>query len=39
MGLSPDGKYAIALIPSQRTKLRVYPTGAGRNTHIRLRAG
>jgi len=29
IGLSPDGKYVVALVPSQPTKLRVLPTGAG----------
>ena len=29
MGLTPDGKYVVALVPSQPTKLRILPTGAG----------
>ena len=29
MGLSPDGKYSVALVPSEPTKLRILPTGAG----------
>jgi eukaryotic-like serine/threonine-protein kinase len=29
IGLTPDGKYAIAFLPSQPTKLRILPTGAG----------
>ena len=29
IGLKPDGKYAIAFLPSQPTKLRILPTGAG----------
>jgi Tol biopolymer transport system component len=29
MGLSPDGKFAVALLPSQPNKLRILPTGAG----------
>jgi eukaryotic-like serine/threonine-protein kinase len=29
IGVSPNGKYVVALIPSQPTKLRVLPTGAG----------
>ncbi len=29
MGMTPDGKDVIALVPSQPTKLRVLPTGAG----------
>jgi eukaryotic-like serine/threonine-protein kinase len=29
IGLSPDGKYAVALVPSQPTRLRILPTGAG----------
>jgi eukaryotic-like serine/threonine-protein kinase len=29
IGISPDGKYVVALVPSQPTKLRILPTGAG----------
>ena len=29
IGLTPDGKYAIAFLPSQPTKLAILPTGAG----------
>jgi eukaryotic-like serine/threonine-protein kinase len=29
LGITPDGAYAIALVPSQPTKLRILPTGAG----------
>jgi eukaryotic-like serine/threonine-protein kinase len=29
MGITPDGKYVVALVPSQPTKLRILPTGAG----------
>jgi len=29
IGITPDGKYAISFLPSQPTKLRVLPTGAG----------
>ncbi len=29
MGLSPDGKNAVVLVPSQPTKIRILPTGAG----------
>lgn len=29
MGLSPDGRFVVALVPSQPTKLRILPTGAG----------
>jgi Tol biopolymer transport system component len=29
IGMTPDGKYVIALLPSQATKLRILPTGAG----------
>ena len=29
LGMSPDGKQVVALVPSQRTKLRILPTGAG----------
>ena len=29
IGLTPDGKYVVALVPSQPTKLRILPTGAG----------
>jgi eukaryotic-like serine/threonine-protein kinase len=29
MGVSPDGRFAVALVPSQPTKLRILPTGAG----------
>jgi len=29
MGMTPDGKYVVALVPSQPTKLRILPTGAG----------
>lgn len=29
IGMSPDGKYVVALVPSQPTKLRILPTGAG----------
>jgi eukaryotic-like serine/threonine-protein kinase len=29
IGVTPDGKYAIAFLPSQPTKLRVLATGAG----------
>src|SRR6267143_1775708 len=29
MGVTPDGKYAIAFVPSEPTKLRILPTGAG----------
>jgi len=29
IGMTPDGKYVVALVPSQPTKLRVLPTGAG----------
>jgi Tol biopolymer transport system component len=29
MGMSPDGKYVVALVPSQPAKLRILPTGAG----------
>jgi predicted Ser/Thr protein kinase len=29
IGLSPDGRFVVALVPSQPTKLRILPTGAG----------
>ena len=29
MGMTPDGKYVVALVPSQPTRLRILPTGAG----------
>ena len=29
LGMTPDGKYVIALVPSQPTKLRILATGAG----------
>ena len=29
IGATPDGRYAIAFLPSQPTKLRILPTGAG----------
>lgn len=29
MGMSPDGRYVVAELPSQPTKLRILPTGAG----------
>ena len=29
LGMTPDGKNVVALVPSQPTKLRVLPTGAG----------
>lgn len=29
MGMTPDGKYVVALVPSHPTKLRILPTGAG----------
>jgi serine/threonine protein kinase/Tol biopolymer transport system component len=29
IGMSPNGKYVVALVPSQPTKLRILPTGAG----------
>jgi eukaryotic-like serine/threonine-protein kinase len=29
MGMTPDGKHVVALVPSQPTKLRILPTGAG----------
>ncbi len=29
LGISPDGKFVVALVPSQPTRLRVLPTGAG----------
>ena len=29
IGMTPDGKYVVALVPTQPTKLRVLPTGAG----------
>ena len=29
VGLTPDGKYVIAEVPSQPTKIRILPTGAG----------
>jgi len=29
MGMTPDGKNVVALVPSQPTKLRILPTGAG----------
>jgi len=29
IGVTPDGKYAISFLPSQPTKLRILPTGAG----------
>jgi eukaryotic-like serine/threonine-protein kinase len=29
VGLSPDGKYVVAEVPSQPTKIRILPTGAG----------
>src|SRR5262249_20529542 len=29
MGLTPDGKFVVAAVPSQPTKLRILPTGAG----------
>ena len=29
VGMTPDGKYVVALVPSQPTKLRILPTGAG----------
>ena len=29
IGLTPNGKHVVALLPSQPTKLRVLPTGAG----------
>ena len=29
IGVTPDGKYAVAFLPSQPTKLRILPTGAG----------
>jgi Tol biopolymer transport system component len=32
IGMTPDGKYVVALVPSQPTKLRILPTGAG-ETH------
>ena len=34
IGLSPDGKNVVALVPSQRTKIRIYPTGAGETRSI-----
>jgi len=29
MGITPDGKYVVASVPSQPTQLRILPTGAG----------
>ena len=29
LGITPDGKYVVASVPSQPTKLRILPTGAG----------
>jgi eukaryotic-like serine/threonine-protein kinase len=29
MGITPDGKYVVASVPSQPTKLRILPAGAG----------
>ena len=29
MGLTPDGKYVVAQVPSHPTRLRILPTGAG----------
>jgi hypothetical protein len=29
LGMTPDGKYVVALVPSHPTKLRILPTGAG----------
>ena len=29
IGMTPNGKYVVALVPSQPTKLRILPTGAG----------
>jgi eukaryotic-like serine/threonine-protein kinase len=29
VGLTPDGKYVVAEVPSQPTKIRILPTGAG----------
>jgi len=29
IGITPDGKYAIAFVPSEPTKLRILPTGPG----------
>ena len=29
MGITPDGKYVVAQVPSQPTKIRILPTGAG----------
>jgi len=29
IGMTPDAKYVVALVPSQPTKLRILPTGAG----------
>ncbi|HVO79579.1 MAG TPA: protein kinase [Terriglobales bacterium] len=31
MGITPDGKYVVASVPSQPTQLRVLPTGAGQS--------
>jgi eukaryotic-like serine/threonine-protein kinase len=28
-GITPDGKYVVASVPSQKTKFRILPTGAG----------
>src|SRR5271169_2014481 len=28
-GLSPDGKWALSIVPSSPTRLTLYPTGAG----------
>jgi hypothetical protein len=32
IGMTPNGKYVVALVPSQPTKIRILPTGAG-ETH------
>jgi serine/threonine protein kinase/Tol biopolymer transport system component len=29
LGMTPDGKHVVALVPSQPSKLRILPTGAG----------
>ena len=29
LAITPDGRYVVAMIPSQRTKIRLLPTGAG----------
>jgi hypothetical protein len=29
LGITPDGRYVLAMVPSQQTKIRLLPTGAG----------